>query len=281
VIKEIGETISEGQLETLIRENISPLTTINSNKIICTKDLLTRFPNEEREKYGRLLQELYEYKILLRGKSFKCPRCNSNLWYSLSALNDDLKCYCCGNNVIIPIFIGSATLEDSFKLNELIINAVDQGILPLLLTANFLFKQMFCGKRFLFNNILYDNNSKEQLAEVDIIFTIGKLIGLAEVKADRGFEDHRQIDRLLYISKRINANLIIFSTLKSKNSEEVQDLMDYLKTTGIDISIFILTKEVLFEKELINLSDYTDNILSSDRSHKRIAIIDKKNFDIN
>lgn len=171
--------------------------------------------------------------------------------------------------------MGSATLEDSFKLNELMCNAVDQGILPLLLTTNFLFKQRFCGKRFLFNNNVFDENSKKQLAEVDIIFTIGKLIGIAEVKADRGFEDHNQIDKLLDISKRINANLILFSTIKSKCSEEVQDLVNYLKTKEIDTSIFILTKEALFGRETINLGDYTNNILSSDKSHKKISIIDK------
>jgi hypothetical protein len=56
---------------------------------------------------------------------------------------------------------------------------------------------------------------KKQLAEVDILFTIGTLIGIAEVKGDRGFEDHEQIDKLLDVSKRIAANLIIFSTLEN------------------------------------------------------------------
>jgi len=275
IIKEIGGKISEGYLETLISENINTLTTINSNVIINTKDLLARFPKGEREKYGCLLQQLYENKILLRGRSFKCPHCNSTLWYSLSALNDDLKCYCCGNSVILPILIGSATLEDSFKLNELICNVVDQGILPLLLTTSFLFRQRFCGKRFIFNNKICDENSRKQLAEVDIIFTLGKLIGIVEVKADRGFEDHGQIDRLLDISERINADLILFSTIKSKYSEEVQELVRYLETKETDTSIFILPKEVLFEKELINLGDYTNNILSSDKSQKKLVIIDK------
>jgi hypothetical protein len=190
-------------------------------------------------------------------------------------LNDDLKCYCCGNSVILPILIGSATLEDSFKLNELICNVVDQGILPLLLTTSFLFRQRFCGKRFIFNNKICDENSRKQLAEVDIIFTLGKLIGIVEVKADRGFEDHGQIDRLLDISERINADLILFSTIKSKYSEEVQELVRYLETKETDTSIFILPKEVLFEKELINLGDYTNNILSSDKSQKKLVIIDK------
>jgi len=204
IIKEkeiIDNTISEEHLETIISKNIGPITTINSNIYINTEDLLKRFPKEDREKYGYLLQELYKNKILLRGKSFKCPHCYSILWYSLSALNDDLKCYCCRNPILLPILIGSAILEDSFKLNELICNAVDQGILALLLTANFLFKQRFCGKRFLFNNKVIDKNVKEQLGEVDLAFTIGTLIGIAEVKSDRGFEDKRQIDKLLRISK--------------------------------------------------------------------------------
>ncbi len=276
ILKKIGKAIPEGHLESLISENISPITTINSNVYISTKDLLARFPENYREKYGHLLQELYKNRILLRGKSFKCPHCNSTLWYSLSALNDDLKCYCCGNNIILPFLIGSTALEDSFKLNELVCNAVDQGILPVLLTANYLFRQKFCGKRFLFNYKIFDENMEGQLSEVDIIFTIGKLIGIAEVKADRGFDDYNQIDRLLDISARIDANFVLFSTLKSKNSDEVQDLLNYLKNKEIDTSVFILTKEVLFEKELVDLGDYTNNILSSDELHKKIVIIDNQ-----
>ena len=79
----------------------------------------------------------------------------------------------------------------------------------------------------------------------------------------------------------MDANLIIFSTLKSKDSVEVRDLIDYLNTKIIDTTTFILTKEVLFEKELINLGDYTNNILSSDRSHKRVVLIEKQNVDTN
>jgi len=65
------------------------------------------------------------------------------------------------------------------------------------------------------------------------------LIGIVEVKADRGFEDHGQIDRLLDISERINADLILFSTIKSKYSEEVKELVRYLETKEADTSIFI------------------------------------------
>jgi hypothetical protein len=131
--------------------------------------LLGLFGQSDKEKKMILVDNLYKNNILLRGKSFKCPYCKTILWYSLSALNDDMRCYCCGNSVVIPIFLGTATLDDSFRLNELVCNAVDQGILPLLLTASFLFRQRFCGKRFLFNKDIYDEKTNEKLGEVDLI----------------------------------------------------------------------------------------------------------------
>jgi hypothetical protein len=171
--------------------------------------------------------------------------------------------------------LGTATLDDSFRLNELVCNAVDQGILPLLLTASFLFRQRFCGKRFLFNKDIYEEKTNEKLGEVDLIFNIGTLIGLAEVKADRGFEDRNQIDRLLNISKRINADLILFSTLKIKDSAEVNDLISYLISKEVNMPMFILTREALFERGMVIMQEYTKYIRLDDKSPKTPILIEK------
>lgn len=224
----------------------------------------------------QIIEQLYRNKILLRGKNFKCPYCNSKLWYSLSALNDDLRCYCCENSINLPIFSGSGTLGDSFRLNELVSNAVDQGTFPLLLVTNFLFKQRYHGKRFLFNYELYDEKGKGPLAEIDLIFNIGRLIGVAEVKSDRGFEDTDQIDKLLNISEWMDIDLFLFSTLKYKDSDEVSKLVEYLKSKKVNKPIFILTREVLFEKELVNLGELMRDTMSRDLKETNPILIQRR-----
>jgi len=132
---------------------------------------------------------------------------------------------------------------------------VDQGVLSLLLTANILFKQRFIGKRFLFNNEVFDKKTGSLLGEVDLLFIIGSRVGIAEVKSDRGFGDKKQIDKLLDLSKRMDIDLIIFSTLKKSDSIEVRELVAYLKSKKVNISTLILTREVLFERNAVDIGE--------------------------
>lgn len=278
ITKEIGAVVSENLLEELLIKNIGSTTIISSNTIISGLELLALCRHQGKEKARSTIQQLYENKILLRGKSFKCPHCNTVLWYSLSDLKDDLKCYCCRSSITVPAFSGSRFLEDSFKLNELVCTAVDQGILPLLLLINFLYKQRFYGKRLLFNSEIYDKENDELLAEADLIFNLGRLVGLAEVKADRGFDIH-QIDKLLHISKKMKIDLIILATLKDRRSAEVAEIIEHFKSQKVDIPIFILTKEALFEKELIDIGAYYRNYImgKTDESGFNPMLVEKQN----
>jgi len=97
--------------------------------------------------------------------------------------------------------------------------------------------------------------NSEPLAEVDIIFTLGARIGVAEVKANSGFKND-QVDRLLNIGQKINADIILFSTIKRADSKEVKALFEYIEEKNLNIPAFILTEEALFVKELIDLNKY-------------------------
>ncbi len=261
LVKEITKDLNEDncvtdeQITELIKKNIYKINTLSSSIIIEAQNLAGLLPHkvQNKENFNYSIQKLYEMNILLRGKSFNCPLCESSLWYPLSSIPNEIKCYCCNNFINIPIFSGSKILNDSFRLNELVITSVDQGVLPLLLTTNLLFKQRFSGKRFIFDyNIL---QSSELIAEIDIIFTLGARVGLAEVKADRGF-DNDQVDRLLDIAQKINADMVLFSTLLSADSEEIKGLYDFLKTKNLSIPAFIITEKVLFERKLVDLGKY-------------------------
>ena len=256
VTKDLNEYagISEDQIKEIFEKKIDHINTLSSNIIVEADNLRNMLPKVyNKKKFYSSVQRLYEMNILLRGKSFNCPLCNSKLWYPLSSIPDKVKCYCCNNFINIPIYIGSKPLNDSFRLNELMVNSVDQGVLPVLLTTNFLFKQQYSGKRFIFDYEVSENS--EPLAEIDIIFTLGARIGIAEVKANSGFKND-QVDRLLNIGRKINADIILFSTIKRADSEEVKELFKYIKEKNLNIPAFILTEEVLFAKELVNLNKF-------------------------
>ncbi|WP_048152448.1 hypothetical protein [Methanolacinia paynteri] len=249
--------IDDEILEELIKEKFEDIAPIKSEPDYTVDDFYSRAGGYEKIKdkksFQSNIEKLYSSNLLLRGKGMLCKQCGSRLWYPISDLKDDLKCYCCNNSLRIPIYNEEKALKDSFKLNQLICNAVDQGVLPVLLTSHLIHHQKWLGIRLMFDVEILEKN--EPIGEIDILFTFGKKIGISEVKADRGFEEN-QIDRILNIREKLRADFIIFSTLKGANSTEVNQLITYLELKEIDYPIFILTKEILFNEKIIDIGKY-------------------------
>jgi len=256
ITKNIKPDLGEDEIRHLLIENMDEVTTIYSEKFVQVSQIesMLGIPLRTNEYFFDKIQKLYDLNILLRGKKIICPSCNQILWYPLSKLDDHLSCYCCNNSLSMPICDGNKVEEDSLRLNELLINATDQGILPLLLTLNILNQQKWGSKKFIFNYELFDNKNT-LIGEVDIIFTFGRKIGLAEVKADREF-DTKQVKKLLNISQRINADMLVFSSLKEKNSEEIKSLVETLNQNHLSIPAFIFTKEILFGQTFHDFTKY-------------------------
>ena len=257
VTRELTPELSDARLHELLARNFETLTVIHSNKTVNAGDLLSLAGGQvaDRDRYYAQVQELYEKKILLRGKSFECPFCDGKLWIPLESIREENKCYRCHQSVRLPTFVKGIPLGDSYRLNELMINAVDQGVLPVLLTLVFLDRQRFFGSRFLYDCEIRTGDNSELLAEVDVLFTLGRRLGLGEVKADRGF-DLRQADRLIEVAVRARADLLVFATQKERASEEVGALQQHLAAKQLNIPAFLIPREVLFAKQPANLVKY-------------------------
>lgn len=255
IAQKIKLGIGEEEIQRLLVENLEEISFLSKNKFYPASQFesIIKKRIEDKEKYREKIQELYNFEILLRGKKVTCPSCHSILWYPLSNLSGDLTCYCCNNPVILPVFNKGKAEEDYYRLNELFCTAADQGILPLLLTTYILNNQNFRSKKFIFNYNLFEETKK--LGEIDIIFTFGNQIGLAEVKTNYNFKED-QLDRMLEISEKINAGLLVFSTVKERDSEEVINLCSYLNSKKLKIPAFILTNKVLFNEKSPQLFDY-------------------------
>lgn len=257
VTRELTPELSEAKLHELLARNVEHLTVIHSNKTVNAGDLLSLAGGQvaDRDRFYSQVQELYEKKILLRGKSFECPSCDGKLWIPLESIREENRCYRCNQSVRLPAFVKGTPLGDSYRLNELMINAVDQGVLPVLLTLLFLDRQRFFGSRFLYDCEVRAGDNSELLAEVDVLFTLGRRLGLGEVKADRGF-DLSQADRLIEVAARARADLLVFATQKGRASEEVEALRQHLTAKKLNIPAFLLPGELLFAEQQANLAKY-------------------------
>jgi hypothetical protein len=132
---------------------------------------------------------------------------------------------------------------------------VDQGVLPVLLTLVFLSRQRFFNKTYLYDCEVRSAGDAPLLAELDVMFTLGRYFGVGEVKADRGF-DLLQVDRLLEVASRVRADILLFSTQRPRESEEVKTLVEHLATRSLSIPAFVIPGEVLFCDELIDITKY-------------------------
>lgn len=223
--------------------------------IMTIKDILTNhsIKKANQENYVNILQKLYNQNILLSGKYFDCPYCNSKIWIQLDTINRTNYCNACNNKIDLPI------VDDYFKLNQLIIRAIDQGQLATLLTLNFFYLQPYYGFEYLSNLEIIRNNSL--ITDIDLLVKIGKRIGIVECKSNDTMQE-KQINELIDIAKEIKCDFVAFSTLlnSSDSKKEIDELVSNINTAMnkkvLNIPAFIITGDILFSQKNNKISEY-------------------------
>lgn len=203
----------------------------------------TSISSTEKKKFFPILQKLYDQRVFLRGKFFSCPSCGSNLWIQIEEISRMNFCVECNNTINIPIHSNDKQNSDHFRLNQLIVRAVDQGQLSTLLLLNVFVRQKYRAFDYMSNvEILKDNIL---LTDIDLLIKIGKKIGIAECKSTSGFTE-KQVDELIQIALTMQCDFIAFSSLIDSDSQELKDLVDNLNKKAIEIPAFIFTNQSLF-----------------------------------
>lgn len=215
------------------------------------KDITSLANHKDKIYIKNLLQHLHDKKLLLRGKHFTCEHCASNIWIPIENIARVNYCTACNNEIDIPILE-----EDKFRLNQLLIKAIDQGQLSTLILLNFFVKNSGRNVEFLSNQEVYQESKKNiAVTDIDLIVKIGNKIGFAECKSTSPFEN-KQIDELIKISTQMKCDFMILSSLVCKEESSLKETIDYLNTKNFDIPLFIFTKEILFNPTNINFYSY-------------------------
>lgn len=214
------------------------------------------------------LQKLYDSRLFLRGKSFDCPMCASKVWLPLERLSASNYCPDCGNVVTIPVHTNGSVDKDKYRLNQLVVRAVDQGQLSTLLLLNLLKKQSFRIFDFIANVEILRKGTV--FSDADILFRWGKNIGIAECKSSRSFSEN-QINSMVDIIKTFDLNFGLFSCLLSSDSPELVESIEFIRRKNLDFPILIITKEVLFSSQEIKLHRYLE--VSSDERFRSGPVV--------
>ncbi|WP_315708355.1 hypothetical protein [Brenneria uluponensis] len=196
--------------------------------------------------YHEKLQNLYNAKILLRGKYFQCTHCSAMLWFPLETLQKINHCVECGNVINIPIFDNGKTLNDHYKLNQLVARAVDQGQLSTLLLINYINKQGYSHLNYESNYEIFKETNL--VSDIDVFVKIGSKLGLCECKSNSSFNT-KQIDELINIAQTVNCDFIILSCLLNINDERMARIINYLNDKNLDMPVFVITENELFTEK--------------------------------
>lgn len=124
------------------------------------------------------LPELLASGLVRRGVSLKCPICDLETWYSISSLDEFIKCIGCFEKFQLD------NLEESkfnYIPNELARRLIENGGIAVLATASLFLAANPYG--FIqFGGDLFEPDQKNNFAEVDLIIIAGEICAIAECK---------------------------------------------------------------------------------------------------
>lgn len=190
-----------------------------------------------------VIQKLYDSKIFLRGKYFDCIHCGNKLWLAINEINRINYCPECSNEINIPIFKNDKAEADHFRLNQLIVRAVDQGQLSTLLPLNLFFKQQFVSFEHAANIEVL--KAGKLFTDIDLLIKIWKRMGMIECKTLQPFYP-KQLEEFIDLALTFKSDFIGFSSLHERGSKELDDLEAYLLSKNLQIPAFIFTATALF-----------------------------------
>ncbi|WP_343657980.1 hypothetical protein [Chryseobacterium sp.] len=255
VLEGAGEKITSDDVLEIIAE-IREKGAVNFPSVTLTAEKIldkTSLGKNERNNLLPVLQKLHDQRIFLRGKYFQCPSCNSNLWIQIDQINRVNYCIECNNIVDIPIHLNGQQDSDYFRLNQLIVRAVDQGQLATLLLLNCFHQQKNRTFDYQSNLEVYENDTL--ITDIDLLIKIGKKIGFAECKSTSGFTE-TQVNELINIASKMQCDFIAFSSLVEATSKEITDLIALLNKKALSIPAFIFTNQTLFNPNSNMIAKY-------------------------
>jgi hypothetical protein len=170
-----------------------------------------------REETDWIIQFLVDRGMLLRGFSIKCPECYLPRWRHIDQVHSHFLCEGCQSSMPLPVN-GQQFLEWSYRLNELLAVAYDQGVIPHLQAAWHL-TDLNAGSRAAYLGFLpgvdfrsLDDGSNAVLAEADLIAIIDGEVLVAECKRSGHHLTVRDVEKTIELSNQLGATRIVFAT---------------------------------------------------------------------
>ena len=207
------------------------------------------------EECESIVDKLVQSRILLRGMSFRCEACGLLRWYPINEVDEVMQCTGCLESIRPPV-----RAPISFRLNELVARAVDQGSIPVLLTQRLLSTHTIRHALALYGLEVAKGKRK---SEVDFITTYQGYLLLAECKEFKNGaspkqirETVKQLSDLVKIAIEVKAPIVLLSTLLPETPHELAERVLRLNR-GRKVAVHLIA---LTEMKLVDLHNPSETI---------------------
>ena len=150
------------------------------------------------------LVPLVDAGFVRRGHSVRCPRCRFRMLLALSELDERVRCRACGESFLLPVTSGAAEPEVSYQLDGLMARAMDQDVLPALLTLRAVKPPPnHAGLFFAWPGVEVADAGKP--TDIDLLVSDGSTVHCFEVKQTGSSLEDAQLRGLLEVAQRLKA----------------------------------------------------------------------------
>ncbi len=194
-----------------------------------------------------ILSQLCELQVTHRGFLLACPHCGATEWYPLDKLNERLMCWGCGHEFPLPVEKpAGGEIQWEYRLNTLVNRAVDQDVLPSVLSVYYLTKDKeACCKSTGIELVKNDQVS----AELDFLYVCEQKLYLGECKAGKVLTEKDM--RTARLAAAFGAQTFYFTTIREFDDESlklIEQTISDIRSMGLATKLEVLTgRELLGE----------------------------------
>jgi len=153
------------------------------------------------------LENRLEAGVILQGAELPCPHCGTRQWYVVDDLNSMVRCNGCFFRFSLP-----PEPKWSFRLNDLVLNALRKYGTLAVLQALYYFQNYYCiGGMFLFLPCqdIFEEDNRNPFTDLDLVFICEGKFHIGEVKSvPEGFEE-QDFEKLRAIAEDLLPDVVL------------------------------------------------------------------------
>jgi hypothetical protein len=257
-LKKIYSLVYEGGLETLLALCSKSSDQSGQDTVSLARFLNNKIKIEFKKAQNIIntqLPHLLASGLVKRGVSLKCPVCDLETWYSISSLDEFIKCQGCFEEFQLE---NLEKYKFSYVPNELSRRLIENGGIAVLATASLFLTSDLPG--FIqFGGDLFESSNKNNFAEIDLIVIAGEICAIAECKYFPKLDSEEQVtkalsssdglEKAIQVAERIGAKIVLLGVstnlevsdqeIVTRLEQGVSDLGDNARTKGIGVYLLL------------------------------------------